>query len=71
MKTAPEAQFIDVIECSQENVAFEVRKFINSRTQFAVAFNADGSATISSPQTGHRNPATPQPQPPQQLAMAA
>jgi hypothetical protein len=48
---------------------FAIGGFIASRRQFAVAFEQDGTAVVSLPSIGARNPANPQPTDPTTIAL--
>lgn len=66
-------ELIESVEFDQDDIsslAFEIRSLLNSKRQFAVCFEG-GVATLSFPKTGPRNFRSPQPQPPQTLALAA
>jgi hypothetical protein len=65
-------QFVQVEQVgSVLELPYALRSFIDARRQFTVKFNDDGTATISAPYTGPRDPKDPQPQPPIAVARAA
>jgi hypothetical protein len=48
---------------------FAITGFLEKRRAFAVVFDDDGSAVISLPMVGARNPANPQPTDPTSIAL--
>jgi len=51
-----------------QDLLFQVRLIAEQRRQFAVVFDADGYATLCTPDVGNRHPAHPQPTPPLEQA---
>jgi hypothetical protein len=68
----PVEQHIDqvVYEVTQHHaLKFAITGFVSSRRQFSVVFEADGTAVVSLPMIGARNPANPQPTDPTTIAL--